>query len=108
MMLQKVVFGPLKEPTGGDSHGHDHPVAPVQWYEIAGLAPLLFLIVAIGLYPKPIFDRITPSVETIVARLPEVGNARITDVETNQTISAERDDVPPRALLAGPAQVIAQ
>ncbi|MEW4567167.1 NADH-quinone oxidoreductase subunit M [Tautonia sp. JC769] len=107
VMLQRVVFGPLREP---DHHGHagshDTQVPPVRWYEIAGLAPLLVLIVVIGVYPKPFFDRITPSVEPIVARFPEVGAARSED--STQTVSAERDNVQPRAFLAGPAQVIAQ
>jgi NADH-quinone oxidoreductase subunit M len=107
VMLQRVVFGPLREPEHhGHEQSHDTQVPPVRWYEIAGLAPLLVLIVLIGVYPKPFFDRITPSVEPIVARFPEVGAARSAD--STQTVSAERDDVPPRAFLAGPAQVIAQ
>ncbi|WP_152050610.1 complex I subunit 4 family protein [Tautonia marina] len=105
LMLQRVIFGPLREPEQ-HGHAHDTQVPPVQWYEIAGLAPLLVLIVLIGVYPKPFFDRITPSVEPIVARFPEVGADR--SDESTQTVSAERDTVPPRAFLAGPAQVIAQ
>src|SRR5262249_6137291 len=67
-MLQKVVFGPLREPlvhaaegvpgTAGNGGG-DVPapaaahaaVRPVGWHEVAGLAPLMFLIVVIGVYP---------------------------------------------------------
>lgn len=58
---------------GHDDHGHGHghdaippsKVPPMQWYEIAGLTPLMVLIVAIGLYPKPIFDRIAPPLRHI-------------------------------------------
>lgn len=38
--------------------------------EVGVLAPLLVLIVAIGLYPKPLFDVVTPSVDRV---LTEVG-----------------------------------
>lgn len=69
-MLQRVVFGPLKEP-GHDGHGHDDhgSVRPIGWHEVAGLTPLLALIVGIGVYPRPFFDRIRPSVAPIVAQL---------------------------------------
>ena len=31
------------------------------WHEIAGLAPLMVLIVAIGVYPRPFFEQIQPA-----------------------------------------------
>jgi NADH-quinone oxidoreductase subunit M len=79
-MLQRVLFGPLVEPgddahaEGAAGHGHDHghghghDVRPVGWHEVAGLAPLMVLIVAIGVYPRPIFDRIGPPVRELAAR----------------------------------------
>jgi NADH-quinone oxidoreductase subunit M len=75
-MLQCVIFGPLREPHGhGHGHGHDDDsdhapgsIRPVSWHEIAGLAPLMVLIVAIGVYPRPFLDRIRPSVDVIAAR----------------------------------------
>ena len=82
LMLQRVLFGPLREPTG---HGHagedpahaaevavDHAppaIRPIGWHEKAGLIPLMVLIVLIGVYPRPLFDRIRPSALPIVARL---------------------------------------
>ncbi len=73
VMLQKVVFGPLKEPTGhghhddGHGHGHEHAaIRPIGWHEIAGLTPLMVLIVLIGIYPKPFLDRIQPPLVPIV------------------------------------------
>jgi NADH-quinone oxidoreductase subunit M len=89
VMLERVLFGPLKEPGHAEAHGqgqgHGHPgvhdaqgrhrdyiivaesspVKPLGWHEIAGLAPLMVLIVAIGVYPKPIFDRIGPPLREI-------------------------------------------
>jgi NADH-quinone oxidoreductase subunit M len=74
-MLQCVIFGPLREPQHGQGHeqGHDHaPVAirPVGWHEVAGLAPLMVLIVVIGVWPGPFFERFRPAVAPIAARFP--------------------------------------
>jgi NADH-quinone oxidoreductase subunit M len=71
-MLQKVVFGPLKEP-GGHGHGDDahvhSDVTPVSVPEILGLAPLMILILVIGIYPSPFYRRISPSVTSLVKRI---------------------------------------
>jgi NADH-quinone oxidoreductase subunit M len=67
-MLRKVVFGPLREPSshGHDDHGHGHEeIRPVQWYEIAGLAPLMVMIVLIGMVPGPFLSRIRSAVAAI-------------------------------------------
>jgi NADH-quinone oxidoreductase subunit M len=73
-MLREVVFGPLREPP---AHGHeagtsqhaaepDHPtIRPVGWYEMAGLVPLMVLIVLIGTVPSPFLARIRPAVAVI-------------------------------------------
>lgn len=84
-MLQRVLFGPLHEPgthgSADDSAPHDsngeghaaatghHPIRPIGRHEIAGLAPLMVLIVLIGLYPRPFLERIRPAVATLTARL---------------------------------------
>jgi NADH-quinone oxidoreductase subunit M len=47
--------------------------------EVAVLAPLVVLILVLGLYPKPALDRIEPSVERILDRIEEV-----TDYEVPQ------------------------
>src|SRR5262249_18372464 len=64
-MLRRLIFGPLREPSAHDGQGdgkaqgdqlagppdHGHVACPpLGWHEIAGLAPLMFLIVAIGVY----------------------------------------------------------
>ena len=73
-MLQRVIFGPLKEPHG-DSHAHGAEVdshhadvRPLGWHEIAGLTPLIVMIVLMGVWPRPFFARITPAVAPIAAR----------------------------------------
>jgi NADH-quinone oxidoreductase subunit M len=83
-MLRQLIFGPLREPSAHDGQGDgkakgdqlagppDHgqvACPPLGWHEIAGLAPLMFLIVAIGVYPRPIFEQIQPAVHTIVQNI---------------------------------------
>jgi NADH-quinone oxidoreductase subunit M len=72
-MVQRVLFGPLREPHHGSGPGDGHlhgsaAIRPVGWHEIAGLAPLMVLIVVIGVYPRPFLERIRPSVAAIAAR----------------------------------------
>ncbi len=78
LMLQRVIFGPLHEPHAhGSDKGHGHgsseaaPIAPVGWHEIAGLTPLMVLIVLIGVYPRPFLERIRPAVAPIAALVAE-------------------------------------
>jgi NADH-quinone oxidoreductase subunit M len=65
-MVQRVFFGPLKEPHG--NHGHDHKIRDLTPHEIAALAPLLVFIIWIGLYPKFFLTPISPAVSEILAR----------------------------------------
>jgi NADH-quinone oxidoreductase subunit M len=59
------------------SHGelsseHRHEglaVRPIGWHEVASLAPLMALIVVIGVMPGPILGRVRPSVARISAVL---------------------------------------
>ncbi len=99
-MLRRVVFGPLRVPEAHDEggthtapHGHsgdDHHVAPawcppLGWHEIAGLAPLMILIVGIGVYPRPIIEQIQPPVHDLLNNL-EMQRERIRADRTEQTI----------------------
>lgn len=70
-MIQRVLFGPLKEPGGhgGDQHHDSHTVRPIGWHEIAGLTPLIVLIVLMGVCPRPFLSRIQISVRPLAARL---------------------------------------
>jgi NADH-quinone oxidoreductase subunit M len=65
-MVQRVFFGPLKEPHASDSHGHAHEIRDLQWQEIAALAPLLLFIVWIGVYPLFFLKPISPAVTAIL------------------------------------------
>lgn len=50
-MLQKVFFGPLKEP-----HTHGAPAGDLNLRELAAMAPLAALCLLIGIYPQPMLD----------------------------------------------------
>lgn len=90
-MLQRVLFGPLREPGHGhsvshdedqhldhshqdsDAHGHHEPqIDPLHWYEILGIVPLIAFIFIIGLRPKPFVDPINRPVQAIAAALIDV------------------------------------
>jgi NADH-quinone oxidoreductase subunit M len=45
--------------------------------EIGVLAPLVVAIVAIGLYPKPLFDLVTPSVDRVLVEVEEVEDREV-------------------------------
>ncbi|MGE3819362.1 MAG: NuoM family protein [Isosphaeraceae bacterium] len=75
-MLQRLLFGPLHEPhvhgesatsahPGRDGHAASSTIRPIGWHEVAGLTPLMVLIVLMGVYPRPFFDRIRPSTSAI-------------------------------------------
>ena len=50
--------------TGDNEHMTD-----ITWRERAVMVPLLALIVFIGVYPKPLLDRIQPSVDQLISHV---------------------------------------
>ena len=74
-MLQRVVFGPLREPTiyADPSSGSSvaSPTVPftMSAVELGGIVPLIVLIFVIGIFPAPFVDRIKPPIATIVEHL---------------------------------------
>ncbi len=50
----------------GPADGENAEMKDLRPYELAGILPLLFLIVALGVYPRPVLDRIEPSVEALL------------------------------------------
>lgn len=57
-------------------HGPVRPgneaVRDMSWKEIGAVAPLLAGIVFLGVYPKPFFDRVTPSVQVLLGHVAHV------------------------------------
>jgi NADH-quinone oxidoreductase subunit M len=61
-MFQKLFLGPLDKE-------ENKVLSDLSWREIATLLPLLILIFWIGLYPKPFFTLMAPSVEKVLTAI---------------------------------------
>jgi len=61
LMYQRTMTGPVRESTSN--------LPDLGAREIAAVAPLLALIVALGFYPKPALDVINPTVDTLLERV---------------------------------------
>jgi NADH-quinone oxidoreductase subunit M len=60
-MVQKVVFNPLSKPA-------NRSIPDLNGRELAILLPLVALILWMGIYPKPVLDRMAPAAHDVVAR----------------------------------------
>jgi NADH-quinone oxidoreductase subunit M len=49
-------------------------VADIGWRERLVMAPLVILIVFLGIYPRPVLDRITPSVDQLITHVTQVSH----------------------------------
>jgi NADH-quinone oxidoreductase subunit M len=58
---QRMFHGPVE--------GRAVGIADLTPREIAIIVPIVVLMVGIGLYPKPLYDRVNPSVEAVVAQV---------------------------------------
>jgi NADH-quinone oxidoreductase subunit M len=68
---QRVFQGPVRVAANA-------AVRDISWREIGAVAPLLLGILFLGIYPKPVLDRITPSVNHLLAHVQHVApNARV-------------------------------
>ena len=74
-MLQRLIFGPLVEPvvyTDQDGSTTATPASTRVGFgtvELAGIVPLVALIVLIGIWPAPFVERIKPPIAPIAAHL---------------------------------------
>ena len=59
---ERIFTGPITNPANEGLHD-------LGLREIAIIVPLIVLVLAIGVYPKPVFDRIQPSVDLILERI---------------------------------------
>ncbi|HET7460660.1 MAG TPA: NADH-quinone oxidoreductase subunit M [Longimicrobium sp.] len=61
-MVQKVVFNALKRP-------ENRLIPDLNGRELAILVPLVALILWLGMYPKPVLDRMEPAASTVLAQV---------------------------------------
>ena len=62
---QRVFHGPIRNEANEN-------VRDISWAELAAVAPLLAGIVFLGIYPRPFLDRVTPSVDHLLAHVQAV------------------------------------
>ncbi|HMP03022.1 MAG TPA: NADH-quinone oxidoreductase subunit M [Gemmatales bacterium] len=65
-LLQRVFFGPLREPAHGDE-----VVTDMNRRELAAVVPLVVFCVWIGVYPKPFLGAMKPEITALAERLAE-------------------------------------
>jgi NADH-quinone oxidoreductase subunit M len=53
----------------GEPDGENATIPDLHWHEALTMAPLVGLIVFFGVYPKPVIERIQPSVEALVSHV---------------------------------------
>jgi NADH-quinone oxidoreductase subunit M len=67
-MYRRVIFGPLTDPANAK-------LQDLNARELLLLAPILFLIVLMGVYPQPFLERMKPAIELTLQRIAPVLSA---------------------------------
>src|SRR5687767_5896242 len=68
-MYRRVIFGPLKNPA-------NEKLSDLNAREAVLLAPIVILIVLMGIYPRPFLQRIEPAVALTLKKFPAVATAQ--------------------------------
>jgi len=66
----------------GPAEGENAEMADMNKWELAYMAPLLAAIVFLGVYPKPVLERIEPAVNELIVHLEEYTDYRQPDTAT--------------------------
>lgn len=93
-LVQRTFFGKLREPIlethGGHDHGHHTPLTDLNPREILALAPVLALIVWIGVAPQFFIQRMEPSIREVTRRL-DIAKRQVADARTESSLKAVAD-----------------
>jgi len=73
----------------GTPTGDNVGLPDMTWRERAVMAPLVVLIVFLGVYPQPVLDRINPSVEALMGRVEKATDHRQPAVATRHEVVDE-------------------
>jgi NADH-quinone oxidoreductase subunit M len=73
-MYQRVVFGPIRDPANA-------ALADLTRREVAVVAPVVAMIVVMGVYPAPFLRTMEPSVRALVARMESRAGATVRPAE---------------------------
>src|SRR5580692_9573716 len=60
-MYQRTMNGPVRDQVAG--------MVDLRWREVLAVAPLVVLIIGVGVYPKPVLDIINPAVKVTMAQV---------------------------------------
>jgi len=84
---ERVFTGPITNPKL-------EALRDLDFREIAILIPLVVLILGIGIYPKPVFDRIEPSIDRVLERITAVTDYQVPEFgSTGQVVVPEYGDI---------------
>jgi NADH-quinone oxidoreductase subunit M len=71
-MYRRVIFGPLKNPA-------NEKLTDLNGRELVLLAPIVILIVLMGVYPRPFLQRIEPAVALTLKKIPALATTQAAD-----------------------------
>ena len=95
-LVQRVFFGPLKEPAHHASNGSadDETVTDMTWREFFALAPLAVFIVWIGVQPSLFLSRMEPTLSTVQEQVASrvAASDSATVAERSEDTAAERSE----------------
>jgi len=94
-LVQRVFFGPLKEPHEVDhqSAEGDHAVGDLSLREILALAPLALFVVWIGLRPNDFLSRMTPTLEAARRPAAAIVAQRDEGIPANQSVEMTKVEI---------------
>jgi len=84
-MVQRVFFGKV-------TNDKNKTLADLSWREIGLMVPLLFLMVYMGVYPKPILDRSENAIKTIQTRVMGQAGGSVDDYQSHVSVPVEETD----------------